>query len=318
MIDLRKEKCKLCGASLKTIAEGLYDNRYGLTGKYSIGYCNACELGETFPKPSFYDIPSKYEETIGNSSAYWFKKICRKCKRSVIGTRLILQLDRANVFLDLLPPSSKFPRLLDIGCGVGDWLVLFKNMGFDVQGIDLNPRVVQVAAERGFYVECRRIEELATDRKTFNIVVLSQVLEHLLEPKEVLQKIQKLLQPSGKLLISVPNFDSKWRRYFKKHWINWYMPFHIFHFTKRALLKNLEDSSFRAEKVFFYTPPTWWINSAMVKLFNQYGKPNTKVNKWWHYLLVPFISIGLILFERLWRKQEGDCLCVLAKKIEER
>ena len=203
-------------------------------------------------------------------------------------------------------------NILDVGCGAGDWLVLFSAMGFDAQGIDLNPRVVEVAAGRGLNVECRRFEELVADGKTFDIVVLSQVLEHLLEPKKVLKKIQKVLQPGGKLLISVPNFDSKWRMFFKKHWINWYMPFHVFHFAKKSLLKILVDSGFKVDRVNCYTPPTWWVSSVMVRLFDQYGRPNTKVTKWWHYLLLPFITIILLPWEKLRGNQGGDCLCVIA------
>ncbi len=315
MINVKKEKCKLCGYNLKVIADNLHDNRYGIKGKYSVGYCFFCEMGETFPKPLFKDIPSVYEESIGDSGNNRLKIIYRKCKRSLIVTKFSLKLDRAGMFFSLFPSSSKFPKLLDVGCGIGDWLTLFNDMGFDAQGIDLNQRVIDVAAGRGLKVECRRIEELADDGKRFNIVVLSQVLEHVLEPKEVLIKIRKILEPGGKLFVSVPNLNSRWRMIFKKYWINWYMPFHIFHFTKRSILNILIDCGFKVERVSCYTPPTWWISSVMVRLFDRYGQPNKKLNKWWYYLILPFISAVLIYYEKSRANQDSDCLCVVATSI---
>ena len=101
--------------------------------------------------------------------------------------------------------------------------------------------------------------------------------------------------------------------FFKKDWINWYMPFHIFHFAKKSLLKILVDSGFKVDRANCYTPPTWWISSLMVRLFDHYGKPNKNVTKWWHYLLLPFIMSALLPYEKLMRGHEGDCLCVIAK-----
>ena len=313
-LDIR---CKLCEGPLKTVAEDLHDNRYGLPGAYSIMYCAKCGLGETFPRPSYEELPAIYEGAIGDSPAGFLKRIYRKCKRSAMGTSLILRLDRAGNFFALFPSPATRPTLLDIGCGAGDWLMIFEKMGFDATGVDLNPRVVETALGRGLNVECRRIEELVASGERYDVVVLSQILEHLSEPQEVLRTVEGLLAAGGSLVVAVPNYDSSWRRYFKNKWINWYMPFHIFHFTKRSLLKSLDAAGFKTQRALTYTPSSWWISSLMVKLFDKEGAPNPRVNRWWHFLLMPFVSLVLSVYEKLFGTLEGDCLCVVATAKDE-
>ena len=308
-------RCRLCGARLHRMADDLHDARYGLLGKYNVLYCQSCGLGETYPKVSPGRLPALYEEVIGDRPAPWWRRLYRRCRRSPMGVAVRARLDRAGQFLMVFPPSSRYPRLLDVGCGVGDSLVLFRALGFKVQGIDLNPRVVEVAQTRGLDVHCQPVEELAQRTESIcDVVVLSHLLEHVTDPLSVLESIGRILRPGGKLVVAVPNLNSRYRIRYGPHWINWYMPFHIFHFTEMSLRLVLERSGFVVERVIDYTPPYSWLGSVIVHWFDRYGVPNRKAGAWWHQLLFPLLVPLLAVTDRVSAPGTGDYLCSVARK----
>ena len=79
----------------------------------------------------------------------------------------------------------------------------------------------------------QRATELAAFRpaERYDVVVLSNVLEHFLDPKAALADIARILRPGGELWISCPNARSWLRALCGRAWINWHVPFHIVHFT---------------------------------------------------------------------------------------
>lgn len=101
-------------------------------------------------------------------------------------------------------------RVLDVGCGNGSELALpLVNDGFQVVGVDLDERSIEHArrladdATNARFM-CGRVEELA-DEKAFDVVILSEVLEHTLEPRELLSASIPHLAEEGIMIVTVPN-----------------------------------------------------------------------------------------------------------------
>ena len=93
-------------------------------------------------------------------------------------------------------------RVLDFGCGIGDFL-LFRP---GTVGVDINPHNVEFCRARGADAELSQEGRIPYGDGEFNTVVMDNVLEHI--PKNcvdrVLSEVLRLLHPAGKLLIGVP------------------------------------------------------------------------------------------------------------------
>ncbi|HVR72950.1 MAG TPA: class I SAM-dependent methyltransferase [Planctomycetota bacterium] len=99
-------------------------------------------------------------------------------------------------------------RLLDAGCGPGWALERFRGAGFDATGIDASQVAVREAKSRGLdarVADLERPPREALGDAGFDVVVLLEVLEHLLDPLGVLRRLGEVLEPGGRLVVSLPN-----------------------------------------------------------------------------------------------------------------
>lgn len=104
--------------------------------------------------------------------------------------------------LDVINPGEK---VLDIGCGVGNFLIRAKEKAI-VTGLELNEKAIEVCRQRGLNVLNERIETHAVNNaEHYDTVCLFQVLEHIFDVKPFLENALKVLKPGGKLVIGVPN-----------------------------------------------------------------------------------------------------------------
>lgn len=308
------KKCNFCGNEQSLMFSSMFDTRLGMKGKYQIYYCNNCDLGETYPKITENELEDLYTNQIGIRSNSRLKRFYRNFKWSKIGTLLTFYFDRAYVLLNNLPQSNKYHSLLDIGCSVGDWLVLYSHKGYDVFGIDLNYRQIEIAKQRGLKVEKISVEKYISSNQKFDLIILSQVFEHLLDPKQILQQIRQMMSEQSRVVISVPNLNSYWKKKYKAKWIGWYVPFHIFHYSEKALKHILNQNGFEVVKILDYTPPSWLIGSYFSCHLSKYGVKNKHITSWWHSFILPFVSLVSALGDALNGPGGGDCICIIAKK----
>lgn len=109
-------------------------------------------------------------------------------------------------------PSRAFEELraLDVGCGNGSQLALpLLRCGFRLKGLDTDARSIEHARKlsaslAGAEFMCARLEELS-EEELFDVVILSEVLEHLEDPQALLSESVKHLKPDGILIVTVPN-----------------------------------------------------------------------------------------------------------------
>ncbi|MEM1158901.1 MAG: class I SAM-dependent methyltransferase [Verrucomicrobiota bacterium] len=118
---------------------------------------------------------------------------------------------RGNQILNkLIPKSAQFPvRIFDYGCGVGLDCLAFSLSGADVYGSDYDEDALLVAKKISpkttFYHQSQIPPEI---QGTFDLVWCSHVIEHLVNPVELIEDVYSLLKPSGKLCILTPNSQS--------------------------------------------------------------------------------------------------------------
>lgn len=139
-------------------------------------------------------------------------------------------------------------RLLDIGCGGGDFLVACREKGWIGVGVEqAGAPVQQQQGELGIIVvPPERMHELVEG--SFEVVTIWHVLEHLPEPRVTLEAVRRLLAPNGRLVVEVPNFGSWQARLGGADWFHIDVPRHLLHFDRGALEKLLDRAGFEVDK----------------------------------------------------------------------
>ena len=233
--------CPLGCADLRVDPAPLRDNRFGLPHEVRIAWCQACGLGVTLDAPPRSELEDLYER------AYPQEGLVPRTDR-------IARLWHAvNGSLPLVDRVRRGP-VLDIGCSTGEVLVALRGRGLDVVGLEPNRHAAAVARSRGLEVIGEAIEDVDLPERRFASVLLSQVLEHLEEPRPVLEKVRATLRPDGVAYVVVPNAESAWRRLFGRQWAHWHVPFHLYHHTERSLRLLCARSGLRVRRVESVTP----------------------------------------------------------------
>lgn len=110
------------------------------------------------------------------------------------------------VMFSLLPKHGK-GKLLDVGCGVGTISLELKKRSFEVYGIDFSSIATQKAKEKGINtIECDVDKNgLPFEDNYFNVVWAGDVVEHVFDPIFLLKEMRRVVKPTGKILLTVPN-----------------------------------------------------------------------------------------------------------------
>lgn len=170
-------------------------------------------------------------------------------------------------------------RVLDLGCGDGRHLhALFYSEHLTAVGIDLSVKdllkareffdqyPVMGALDQRWYIAAADARHLPFPDASFDAIICSEVLEHILEYEEVVAEIDRILKPGGRLAISVPRF---W-----PEWICWKLSEgyyntpggHVRIFKPKELRAQFEGRGFRLERRHWahgLHSPYWWLQCAL-------------------------------------------------------
>ena len=162
----------------------------------------------------------------------------------------------------LVPNTATIRTVLDVGCGAGANAPAYREMGaVRICGVELLPEAAAQARVLMDQVICGSIEsvDLPPDWQRFDLIVCADVLEHLVRPDLVLQKLAARLQDRGLLLLSVPTIASVYgvyeilvRRDFEYTESGLFDATHLRFFTKRSVRRLL--TSARLEPILWGYP----------------------------------------------------------------
>lgn len=190
---------------------------FGKKDNYIIYKCSICGFGLTsgtkLQKGDYHrDDTYKDEEKL-------FKNIFSK---------------RSKIVNKLIKPG----KVLEIGCSTGILLSMLKEKGWEVTGVELSKKSAEIAISKDIPVLTLPFEKINFKEK-FDLVILNHTLEHLEKPKEVIEKIKKILNPKGYLYIDVPNFGGISAKAMKTKWPLLLPDEHLWHFSEKSLEKLL-------------------------------------------------------------------------------
>jgi uncharacterized protein (UPF0276 family)/2-polyprenyl-3-methyl-5-hydroxy-6-metoxy-1,4-benzoquinol methylase len=146
--------------------------------------------------------------------------------------------------LDIVSPYLCQRRILDIGTGTGLFLEVARDKGFDPVGLELNRATVDRLRENGFEIIDKPMENSDLPENDFDLVTLWEVLEHIMEPGQLLAHITSVLKPGGMLLVLVPNADSLVTRILHGQSGTFGGHSHVNHFNSATLTRLLNSAGF--------------------------------------------------------------------------
>ncbi len=150
----------------------------------------------------------------------------------------------------LAPPASgtasRRGRVLDIGCGSGQFLGRLAALGYECHGTELSEETGRrAAAVPGLRLHVGPLDRDTFSPESFDLISIWHVLEHLPDPDEVIRNCRRWLAPGGHLMIAVPNIASWQAGLFRGAWFHLDPPRHLQHFDPASLRAILREAGFR-------------------------------------------------------------------------
>ena len=115
---------------------------------------------------------------------------------------------------DLIPPG----RLLDIGCSTGAFLNAAQKEGWAPEGLELELPSIEIAQKHHLTVHQATLHEKNFLKDSFSAITMWGVLEHLSDPKAIVQEIYRILKPGGVFAFSTPNISCLGWKFLKTDW----------------------------------------------------------------------------------------------------
>ena len=212
---------------------------YFLSGEtFHICECTVCGFLFTNPRPDKTEILKYYEssqnlshDTSQNEIFSWFYRRVRK--KNI----------RKKYWL--VKKFSNGKKILDLGCGTGEFIQYCSGHGFQSIGIEPNEKA------RLFGIQTLkqdiRPESAIKDipAESMDIITLWHVLEHIHGLNEQMSGLKKILKPGGILVIAVPNSNSWDAMKYREYWAGYDLPRHLYHFTMKTLADLTEKYTFK-------------------------------------------------------------------------
>ena len=256
---MKNRKCIICGSSDFISLYLTHDRMFDISGEYRVKKCKKCLLLFIDPQPTAAALNQHYP-----SKKYYSYTVSQK--RNIFGVLRNYLVKNyynpnfiASIFTKLvknvpaMPSFRKNGKILDVGCGTGDTLILLQELGWEAYGIEIDKNAVKTARKRGLiHVKLGTYKDIFRfPDNYFDSIRLYHVIEHLDDPMTCLKLIHKKLKGDGELILGTPNYSSLISKIFKKYWYNLDVPRHVFVFSPNNLQELVKKSGFKIEEIEF-------------------------------------------------------------------
>ena len=232
------DHCPLCKSDTGNSGKPLFKSTDYISGDtFSILRCGKCGFIFTDSYPDQEDEFGRYypkEEYYGSDEG---RRFISPMEKMIFAFRV----RRARRVLDLKSKGC----VLDIGCGRGLLLQLLKSRGWECHGTELSePLALRMRENHGIDVRACSIQDCNFADKMFDAVSIYHVLEHISDPKGVLQEVRRIIKNDGMLIIGVPNIASFQSVISGPKWFHLDIPRHVAHFSPGTLKQMVEECGF--------------------------------------------------------------------------
>jgi len=234
-------KCPWCGSDKAQINLWLKDE-FLTKEDFHICECLNCGLLYTMPRPSKDKIGDYYKSEEYYSHQENTKGFIPKVYERVKKTNLKHKYKLASKGLSI-------GKVLDIGCGVGDFLHTAESHGWECTGVEPSKDAKAIAQKRtkAKILSSEELESLLDG--CFDLITMWHVLEHVDDLKWQVAQLQRLIKDNGRIVIALPNYKSYDGQYYKEHWAAYDVPRHLNHFNSTTLTKIFKTNGLELIKM---------------------------------------------------------------------
>ena len=251
---IKEIKCKVCGSNEISVK---YEKYPGYVEKtfYTIYGCVNCKtnfiLDDETDKSIYEKIYSSSLEIEGYDK---YRNQSEMIKSS--GNPLKYLAQESSIYFSVYNLIKHQPKcfVLEVGCGYGYLTYALAKEGFEVTGIDISENAIKSAKENfGDHFSNESMKELANRNIKYDLIISTEVIEHVDEPNTFFSDCVSLLKPNGKIFLTTPNKD------FCKPEAVWYTdlpPIHKFWFGKDSfkVLADKHNMNFKPTSFSGYFP----------------------------------------------------------------
>jgi 2-polyprenyl-3-methyl-5-hydroxy-6-metoxy-1,4-benzoquinol methylase len=253
-------RCNFCHAdSFDVLITSGRDRRHHLPGDFRLVKCRDCGLVYLNPRPT--------AEALG---AYYPQDYAPYVQRGPLG-KLTRWLRRREA-LGLRRSLPAGAEVLEVGCATGDLLVPLRDAGLRVTGVELSDHAATIArTQNHLEVHSGTLTDAPLAGRSFDAVIMRNVIEHVPDPKGDLERAASLLRPGGLLSIRTDNVASLDARLFRSLWYGFDFPRHLTLFSPKTLAAFVRSAGLEVAQVRYSLVPTHWIVSSRYWLSERPG-----------------------------------------------
>ena len=288
-----KNLCSCCRHEGYVIHQGVKDYYFNHDGEWNFLKCSNKECGLVWihPAPEMSKIHKYYTNYYTHNPGGIKNKIKSFITSNIASVvisqnhsndwnKLVMRLVKnsypclvADTFYGLggVPPFGQ-KCVLDVGCGNGERLPLFQQVGWKiVAGVDIDDNAVIAANKLGRDVSVGMMSSLPYESNSFDLLFLHHVVEHVYDIEAGMRECFRVLRSGGKVVILTPNANSRLHQYYGKYWRGLEAPRHLQIYTLESLAKVTGQSGFTVSKSETIDRSHLWIKEQCEKTLLREG-----------------------------------------------
>ena len=255
--------CPVCDSSSHAFFKEVTDHSVSQE-VFKLHICNDCGLVFTNPRPDEDSIGGYYESEEYISHSNTSKGLIAKIYQQV---RSYTVKQKRKLVQSCNQGSSL--RILDYGCGTGEFLNEMSSSGYHCTGIEPSEKASKFAT-KSYSLDVLKPEQLQSlPEASYDIITMWHVMEHVHDLNETIQLLKQKLKKDGHLIIAVPNQSSWDACHYQDYWAAYDVPRHLYHFTSKSVGKLLSQHGFILSKIL---PMKW--DAFYVSLLSEKYKKN--------------------------------------------
>jgi len=201
---------------------------------------------------------------------------------------------------------KKTGKILDIGCGQGQFLHMLNDRGWDCVGIERSVKLKEYVSKKyNIPVMDADMKKWEFKNQEFDVINIYHVIEHIEEPETLLKKVREIIKDDGILIMGLPNIASFQSGVFSNKWFHLDLPRHLLHYSHETITVLLNKCGFEviSNKGFSFEHDTYGQLQSILNMFmpsNYFYNllRNVNINNKYFSLLysIPSFLFGGLLF----------------------
>ncbi len=216
--------------------------------KEGFRFVKCCDCGMLFVSPQV-DTDKLIESYEGNESQdTWVDILLTKEQQDYDAKH---RFGEALQRLSVKYSEGNRKRLLDVGCSVGLFMKLARDLGWNTHGMEISKKAYEYATkELGLTVDAKLLHEVDYPKKDFQVISMWGVLEHTPNPDEILEQVHPLLADDGTLVMLIPNGHSFVTRVMHEYSPTFGGRNHLWYFSPDTITQLLEKKGFKVTDMY--------------------------------------------------------------------